>query len=417
MTQIKNISPKWEIVELQEAVNATGGKRLPKNISYATQPTKHPYIRVSNLDDFSIDLTQTKFISANSYQKIKKYTFNTDDVYLSVTGTVGKVGIILKKHNGLCFNENLVKLEVKDKNNLLPKFLCYYLALKAAQQQIRFKANQVSPSKLNMGDVKKILIPLPPLTEQHKIVYVLDIIRSNIINTKNTRQALKNILPALRRELFICGLNRDTVQFKKTDIGAMPTHWNVMKLKEVANPSLNRNTDLTLGLQQALTLDSKLGLIPRKRSLGKKPERCKVVQYGQFVYNPMRLNIGSITFMTEPGPKIVSAEYEVFECDEKKLSTEFFNQYRFSEWWGWQIQKLGLGTRKRHYFMEVGESLIPIPPLVEQKQIVRHLKAFENKITFERKRESQLRKLFFVIGNQLISGKIQTDRINVDDID
>ncbi len=91
---------------------------------------------------------------------------------------------------------------------------------------------------------------------------------------------------------------------------------------------------------------------------------------GDFAYNPMRLNVGSIGLAGAAVNGIVSSDYIVFRCREGALDAHFFDFFRRTDSWRNQIAQSGQGSvRIRYYFRHIAEFLVPLPEIDEQRAI------------------------------------------------
>ena len=91
----------WEYVKLKDVALIKGGKRIPKGKKLTDAKTPFPYLRVSDFqDNGEIDISNLKYVPESVYPEIKNYTIHSDDVYISIAGTIGKVGIIPEELNG-----------------------------------------------------------------------------------------------------------------------------------------------------------------------------------------------------------------------------------------------------------------------------------------------------------------------------
>ncbi|HMO42248.1 MAG TPA: hypothetical protein PKB04_02765, partial [Phenylobacterium sp.] len=68
-----------------------GGKRLPKGEVVQSEPTDHPYLRVTDFTPSGVDQNNVKFITEAAHRAIRRYTINEREVYISIAGTVGLV--------------------------------------------------------------------------------------------------------------------------------------------------------------------------------------------------------------------------------------------------------------------------------------------------------------------------------------
>lgn len=105
----------------------------------------------------------------------------------------------------------------------------------------------------------------------------------------------------------------------------------------------------------------------------------KVVRHGDIVYNPSRLNIGSLAYRTG-GMCIVSHLYQVFHIKEKYqsiLSAEFLTLYlRRSEFYRYVDYDNFASQRAEYNLRKLGKLLIPLPSPAEQQKVVNVWQAF-----------------------------------------
>lgn len=165
------IPTNWTWVRLGEIVSVFGGKRIPKGTKLQDTPTKYRYIRVADMEYNTVNIPSVKYISEEIYKKIKRYTISDQDVYITVAGTIGKVGTIPHELNNANLTENANKLVPY---NLNKEFLCNILKSPFGKAQIEKNITRVSQPKLAIKRIERFVIPLPPLAEQKRIVAKLD---------------------------------------------------------------------------------------------------------------------------------------------------------------------------------------------------------------------------------------------------
>lgn len=99
----------------------------------------------------------------------------------------------------------------------------------------------------------------------------------------------------------------------------------------------------------------------------------KIVNNGDFVYNPSRLNIGSLAYRTT-GMCIVSHLYVVFHLTdngEKKFLPDFLYMYFKRKEFLRLVTFLNLGSQRPEFnFYDMSEIIVPMPDLDIQKRIV-----------------------------------------------
>ena len=95
---------------LGEICNIKGGKRIPKGKTFSKDKTEHIYLRVTDMKDNSIIMSDLKYIDNEVYSEIKNYIINSSDLYLTIAGTIGMVGTIPEMLDGVNLTENAAKL-------------------------------------------------------------------------------------------------------------------------------------------------------------------------------------------------------------------------------------------------------------------------------------------------------------------
>lgn len=177
-------------VEIGKVCDVKGGKRLPLGSSFSPTVTEYPFIRVTDFKNHSIDLTNLKYITKDVFDKIAKYTLSSEDVYLSITGTVGLVVIAPDVLNGKPFTDNVAKLVIRNRDQLLKTYLMYFLASEFGQAQMLERVTQVSVPKLALKRIETIKIPMAPVPEQRQFVSRIQAFESEIARLEKELEEL-----------------------------------------------------------------------------------------------------------------------------------------------------------------------------------------------------------------------------------
>jgi len=150
----------------------------------------------------------------------------------------------------------------------------------------------------------------------------------------------------------------------------MHEYWPEVNLGEVTSECRERN-DGSFSWDDLFGVTNSQGMIPMKdRVRGKSLDRYKIVRSGDFAYNPMRINVGSIARWTGLSPVVVSPDYVVFRTDPERLDSEFLDHVRRSASWAEFVKTAGAGSvRTRIYYKDLADYPLPTPPLPEQRKI------------------------------------------------
>ncbi len=160
------ISRNWKWVRLGDVASVYGGKRIPAGRSLTTENTGHKYIRVSDMKNGTVITDNLLYVPEDIYPTISKYIINKEDVYITVAGTIGKVGKIPPEIDGVNLTENADRIVFDFLNQ---DWLLWCLSASMIQKQIEQLTTQVAQPKLAIKRIQEFMLPMPPLAEQKRI--------------------------------------------------------------------------------------------------------------------------------------------------------------------------------------------------------------------------------------------------------
>ena len=189
----------YSIATLDSLCSIKGVKRLPADGELLDTPTAHPYIRVRDLgSNRYVCLTnQFQYIDEETYSAISRYIVNTNDIVISIVGTIGLIGKIHTSLNNANLTENCVKLA--NIHTVTPDYLYYTLCYKKQIKEIELLTVGAVQSKLPMYNIQsmKILVPPTEVIEnfQHKFDIFNEQIEANTIEIQRLYE-LQSVLLA-----------------------------------------------------------------------------------------------------------------------------------------------------------------------------------------------------------------------------
>ena len=161
------IPGNWRWCRLGTIAAVLGGKRIPAGRKLTEYNTGHVYIRVSDMTDGGVSTDRLMYVPEDIYPSISRYIINKADVFITVAGTIGRVGKIPDELDGANLTENADRLVLAGVNQ---DWLIKVLQSGMIQEQIAEATTKVGQPKLAIARIERFLIPLPPLAEQHRIV-------------------------------------------------------------------------------------------------------------------------------------------------------------------------------------------------------------------------------------------------------
>ena len=201
-TEIGPVPESWGLTAIASLATVKGGKRMPKGVSLTNEDTGQPYIRVTDFKDHGVDIAQVLFVPKGYESLISRYIISSDDVYISIAGTIGRVGQVPAVLSGANLTENAARVTLKA-NGVDARFLMYALASNTCQTQIvQLTATNAQP-KLALVRIEQIQLPIPPSSdEQREIIAILDVMDRKKDLHRRKRAVLDELFKALLHKLM-----------------------------------------------------------------------------------------------------------------------------------------------------------------------------------------------------------------------
>jgi len=261
--------------------------------------------------------------------------------------------VALPETEGRCSTEIIPLIP---KSGIDREFLAHLLRTDAITNAAMDGVTGARMPRANMRELFAVPVPVPPLSEQQRIVRTL---REKFADLDRARRALADQLDAA--EKLPIALVRETLseQTSETSLGDVLEEitWGVGD--EWATRPL-------LGATRS-------GLALAKEPIGKSPERYKPVEAGCIFYNPMRVLIGSIAYVEE-GNGIVSPDYVAFTTKSGRLHSRWFYHWLKSEFGEHFIKSLARGAvRERILFSRLADGVVSLPSWERQLDAVRQM--------------------------------------------
>ncbi|MDX9805199.1 MAG: restriction endonuclease subunit S [bacterium] len=154
------------------------------------------FVRMGNLskDNFSLRMDKIQRVAPSSNSEGSRTKLEENDILISITGEVGNLGLIPKNFGEAYINQHTALVRL---NKILPTiFFCYCFLTDFLKIQFNAPKRGMKNS-FRLTDIQYLTIPLPPLSEQHRIVKKLeelmkycDELEKNIQQSKSENEKL-----------------------------------------------------------------------------------------------------------------------------------------------------------------------------------------------------------------------------------
>jgi restriction endonuclease S subunit len=192
----------WPIVSLQEVAEVRTG--VAKGKKGMKTPLELPYLRVANVQDGRIDLTEIKTIEVEAAQ-VQRYALQPGDVLMTEGGDFDKLGRgdVWEGQISPCLHQNHV-FSVRPASD---KLNSYYLAALAASDYGRryflsCAKRTTNLASINSSQLKAFPVVLPSLAVQEEIAKVVDAVNAKIAVLEEKRAAYQTLKRGLMQKLL-----------------------------------------------------------------------------------------------------------------------------------------------------------------------------------------------------------------------
>ena len=125
----------------------------------------------SNIINQQLSFENCSYISWVKYEESPEIKVELNDVIFTKTASVGKTALVKTLPQEATINPQLVLLK---RIKCIPDYLAYILQNDYFQQSVKQLTGQGSVPNVPQSSLAKILIPIPPLSVQRKLVEILD---------------------------------------------------------------------------------------------------------------------------------------------------------------------------------------------------------------------------------------------------
>lgn len=165
-----------------------------KPASYYVENGGIPALRSLNVLPGRFDLQELVHISAEGNRKNKKSELRAGDVVIVRTGRPGDACVIRPEQEGF----NAIDLIIaRPQENLLPDYLCAFINSDLAKQQVRRGIAGTAQTHFNVGEFKRLNIPVIKLEEQERLLVRLSMIQAKMAETSKHLLCVQDVRKSL----------------------------------------------------------------------------------------------------------------------------------------------------------------------------------------------------------------------------
>ena len=333
---------EWKEVRLGEVADVqTGpfGSQLHKEY-YVNKGT--PIVTVEHLGNKWFTSQNLPMVSDEDKLRLAKYCSQEGDVIFSRVGSVDRCSYVSKEYSGWLFSGRC--LRVRPRSGINPEYLYYFLINEGTKQYIRNIAVGATMPSINTKLLNEVPITIPSLDDQRRIVSILSSLDRKIELNNKINADLEEMAQAIFKNWFVDFEPFKDGKFVDSELGMIPEGWKVGTLGDITknkSAKVKERNDVKV-LSPVTTGELVLSEeYFTKQVFSSSIAKYKIVNKGDFAYNPARVNIGSLGRNEFDFDGCVSPVYVVFSVLDGYEN--YFDLFRNTDFFKDSVASLAIG--------------------------------------------------------------------------
>lgn len=374
----------WITVTLGELGRTVTGKtpstKVPENFNGSI-----PFIKPSDLDNGGYIHTTTETLSEKGLKSVSSLPIGA--ITVTCIGNLGKTGITTKIS---ATNQQINSVICNEKAH--NKYIYYFLT--SMRNWLENESSATTISIVNKSKFSLLPVKLPPLAEQKEIATLLDNLLAQVDTLKTRLDAIPNILKRFRQSVLAAAVSGKLTEewrgkkqlikfkpleiqlekFRSVELPVLPNSWQWLRFDQIAVVASN--------LKDPLLTPDAIHIAPNhiESETGKLLEYTTIAKdnvtsakhgfySGQIIYSKIRPYLCKVTVVDFDG---------LCSADMYPVNSEVDTQYLFrwmlsSQFTDWASNAESRSVLPKINQKDLGKIPVPVPPIEEQKEIVRRV--------------------------------------------
>jgi restriction endonuclease S subunit len=229
-TSLETVPGGWVEYELSDLVDLKSGFAY-KSRDWVNDGV--PVIKIANVRNGRVDVDGCSYITEEIANATLSFCVSFGDLLMTLTGEIGAIGVY-KESSSARLNQRVARIDIKSSSDILFDFLCLFLESPSARQFLWSKAQGMAQPNISPKEVLSLLIQVPPLKEQEKVVEILEEQLSRLDAALASVSAVREKSARFCRSLLHAAFTGALTGRDSSSEGAIPEGWNYQELVEAA---------------------------------------------------------------------------------------------------------------------------------------------------------------------------------------
>ncbi len=414
-TKVGWIPEHWEIFRLNDCIRDDApicygilmpGKHVPDGI---------PVIKVRNFRKGQLRLDGLLRTSRSIDEEYTRSRLEKGDLLLSIRGSTGDLAIVPESLSGANITQDTARIRLN--TNVFDMFVYFSLQGSLLQRQILINTIGQAVKGINIGEVRKLQLPLPPLSEQKKIAEILATWYKAIEILETLIEVKDKLKKGLMQQL-LTGKKRLSGFGKPARDGEIPEGWDRKHLGDCSigggayglNAAAVEYSPKLPTYLRITDIDETGKFVSEKKVSVDNPDAGKYyLDKGEIVFARTGNSTGKTYLYDESDGPLVYAGFLIkFRPNPKKLNCAFLKH--LSETAYYQNWVKMMSTRSGQpgiNSQEYASFFIPLPALLEQEKITEILSNVDVEMLKLRKGKKLLSSQKKGLMQKLLTGEVR----------
>lgn len=338
---------EWKEVDIEqtsiEIIDGDRGKNYPKN-NELTNSGYCLFLSAANVTKNGLQFSNNSFITKEKDALLRKGKLMPQDIVLTTRGTVGNVGFYGDDvpYSNMRINSGMVIIRPGEDFDTMFLYLylrsCYFRA-----QITQFQSGSAQP-QLPISTLQKMKVIKPDIAAQRRIASILSSLDRKIELNNKINADLAEMAQAIFKNWFVDFEPFKDGKFVDSELGMIPEGWKVGTLGDITknkSAKVKERNDVKV-LSPVTTGELVLSEeYFTKQVFSSSIAKYKIVNKGNFAYNPARVNIGSLGRNEFDFDGCVSPVYVVFSVLDGYEN--YFDLFRKTDFFKDSVASLAIG--------------------------------------------------------------------------
>ncbi len=424
----ENLPSNWERVAIGEVCELGGGK-TPKKSEESYWGGETLWISPKDFDGTHISSSEDK-LTEQALTENSINIYNPGSIALVVRSGVLRHSLPLAQLQKPAAVNQDIKVLQPDTNLVLEDYLLALLIYESNRIRTSCAKTGTTVESIETSFLKGYKIPLPPIPEQRQIAEILSTVDKESRQTETIISTVRELKKGLTQDFIHLGT--ESRGNKEIRVGPLttriPTDWDLEIMGDLCEERQLGTSDRGASDTEDNILLIKMGNLTIGGWDLSETEYIKCEEE----LEKYQLKKGDMLFNTRNSPELVgktavwdSDKDAVFDNNllrlrfsDKVHSSKFVNTYLSSGLGRRYLRSLVHGTTSvaAIYWKDLENLKVPIPPIEEQQEITKTLDLITTKIQQEQEKKQHLQKLKRGLMQDLLTGKVRVNDINLDNL-